>query len=188
MLKISQAFPLCALILWLSACTKPIMQVSPKDLDIYAQNANYYLNESLQSLPAQSPQDLEKIKSHYLQKFFAPWNESPNMDLHSVFWMRDFMLKSRGWGENAKPYSLQEAQELLDSMRLESYPSAKASLPKLQMSEQCLLLCRSFLRKQTIPLTDGKTLLSLLVRLFLSHILIPHCALLIYRLDLCMGG
>ncbi|MDD7566909.1 MAG: NlpC/P60 family N-terminal domain-containing protein [Helicobacter sp.] len=124
MLKISQAFSLCALILWLSACTKPIMQVSPKDLDIYAQNANYYLNESLQSLPAQSPQDLEKIKSHYLQKFFAPWNESPNMDLHSVFWMRDFMLKSRGWGENAKPYSLQETQELLDSMRLESYPSA----------------------------------------------------------------
>ncbi len=113
--------------LFLGACSHTKVQVIPKDLSTYPQNANYYLEQTSLNftLPTLNPKELKKLKNDYLSKFFSPWSEEPNEDVDSVFWVRYGMLQNKGYGENTKPYTLQEAQSILDSMQLESYPSAK---------------------------------------------------------------
>lgn len=114
-------YALCALIL--VACSgKKITILEPKELSTLPQNANYYLPQDLLEFPQIDSKALQK---DYLQKFFAPWLQAkPNPNIDEVFWIRQSLLKSRGWGENLKPYSLEDGQRILDSMQLDLYPSA----------------------------------------------------------------
>ncbi|WP_394908420.1 NlpC/P60 family N-terminal domain-containing protein [uncultured Helicobacter sp.] len=113
---------LCVLVL--GACShKKVTILEPKELSTLPQNANYYLPQDTLDFPKSDSKALQK---DYLQKFFAPWlRAKPNPNIDEVFWIRQSLLKSRGWGENLKPYSLSEGQKILDSMQLDLYPSAK---------------------------------------------------------------
>lgn len=113
---------LCVLVL--GACShKKVTILEPKELSTLPQNANYYLPQDTLDFPKSDSKALQK---DYLQKFFAPWLQAkPNPNIDEVFWIRQSLLKSRGWGENLKPYSLSEGQKILDSMQLDLYPSVK---------------------------------------------------------------
>ncbi|WP_394966288.1 NlpC/P60 family N-terminal domain-containing protein [uncultured Helicobacter sp.] len=112
---------LCACIF--GACSqKKVTILTPKDLSTLPQNANYYLPQDTLEFPKLDSKALQK---DYLQKFFSPWlQKGPNPNVDEVFWIRPSLLKSHGWGENLKPYTLADGQKVLDSMQLDLYPSA----------------------------------------------------------------
>lgn len=114
-------FVLCVFIF--GACSQnKVTILTPKDLSTLPQNANYYLPQDTLEF---AKLDSKALQKDYLKKFFSPWSQKkPNPNTDEVFWIRQSLLKSLGWGENLKPYTLSDGQKLLDSMQIDLYPSA----------------------------------------------------------------
>ncbi len=87
------------------------------------QDANYFLgNQDKIKLDEAAK---KALKHNYLRIWYSPWvNPKPNADVHEVFWIAPNFLRLKGYGPNLKHYSLEELQEIYESMKMDSYPSA----------------------------------------------------------------
>lgn len=126
----SLIFALLALLF--GACAKLdfdgfVVITEPEELRIFPQDPLFYYKNQEDMLADEkiSQEELKKLKKHYLENFFLPWNEKPNKNKKEVFWVTPNFVKllSTSYGENLKPYTQKQAQDLLDSMRINTYPS-----------------------------------------------------------------
>ncbi len=73
------------------------------------------------------PQALrESLKESYLKAWYSPWLDAKvKSNKKEVFWILKEMNKSTGYGEDLKPNAKAFNDELIKSMDIEHYPSAK---------------------------------------------------------------
>ncbi|GAA8720593.1 SH3 domain-containing C40 family peptidase [Helicobacter pylori] len=99
-----------------------------KDLSL-PQEASSYLASSQNSSHNNSidPQALrENLKESYLKAWYSPWLDAKvKSNKKEVFWILKEMNKSTGYGEDLKPNAKAFNDELIKSMDIEHYPSAK---------------------------------------------------------------
>ncbi|GAA8080516.1 SH3 domain-containing C40 family peptidase [Helicobacter pylori] len=97
-----------------------------KDLSL-PQEASSYLASSQNGSNNIDPQALrEKLKKSYLRAWYSPWLDMKvKSNKKEVFWILKEMNKSTGYGEDLKPNAKAFNDELIKSMDIERYPSAK---------------------------------------------------------------
>ncbi|WP_187900058.1 SH3 domain-containing C40 family peptidase [Helicobacter pylori] len=99
-----------------------------KDLSL-PQEASSYLASSQNGSHNNSidPQALRKnLKESYLKAWYSPWLDAKiKSNKKEVFWILKEMNKSTGYGEDLKPNAKAFNDELIKSMDIERYPSAK---------------------------------------------------------------
>ncbi|WP_120894937.1 SH3 domain-containing C40 family peptidase [Helicobacter pylori] len=100
-----------------------------KDLSL-PQEASSYLASSQngshnnQSIDSQALR--ENLKESYLKAWYSPWLDAKvKSNKKEVFWILKEMNKSTGYGEDLKPNAKAFNDELIKSMDIEHYPSAK---------------------------------------------------------------
>ncbi len=100
-----------------------------KDLSL-PQEASSYLessqngNHNNQSIDPQALR--ENLKESYLKAWYSPWLDAKvKSNKKEVFWILKEMNKSTGYGEDLKPNAKAFNDELIKSMDIEHYPSAK---------------------------------------------------------------
>ncbi|MFB1287869.1 SH3 domain-containing C40 family peptidase [Helicobacter pylori] len=97
-----------------------------KDLSL-PQEASSYLASSQNGSNNIDPQALrENLKESYLKAWYSPWLDMKvKSNKKEVFWILREMNKSTGYGEDLKPNAKAFNDELIKSMDIERYPSAK---------------------------------------------------------------
>ncbi|TPH73125.1 hypothetical protein FIM59_02455 [Helicobacter pylori] len=105
-------------------CTKKDFTL--KDLSL-PQEASSYLASSQNGSNNIDPQALrENLKESYLKAWYSPWLDAKiKSNKKEVFWILKEMNKSTGYGEDLKPNAKAFNDELIKSMDIEHYPSAK---------------------------------------------------------------
>ncbi len=100
-----------------------------KDLSL-PQEASSYLASSQngshnnQSIDSQALR--ENLKESYIKAWYSPWLDAKvKSNKKEVFWILKEMNKSTGYGEDLKPNAKAFNDELIKSMDIEHYPSAK---------------------------------------------------------------
>ncbi|WP_120851274.1 SH3 domain-containing protein [Helicobacter pylori] len=100
-----------------------------KDLSL-PQEASSYLassqngNHNNQSIDPQALR--ENLKESYLKAWYSPWLDAKvKSNKKEVFWILKEMNKSTGYGEDLKPNAKAFNDELIKSMDIAHYPSAK---------------------------------------------------------------
>ncbi|WJJ03955.1 NlpC/P60 family protein [Helicobacter pylori] len=100
-----------------------------KDLSLPQEASSYLASSQNGSHNNQSidPQALrEKLKESYLKAWYSPWLDMKvKSNKKEVFWILKEMNKSTGYGEDLKPNAKAFNDELIKSMDIEHYPSAK---------------------------------------------------------------
>jgi hypothetical protein len=112
----------CALLLaWLPGCA-PKQPGMVRDLEIYPQDAEYYLDEPGRKLI--SSQRQAELFENFQDRFFVPWHrDKPAFSAQEVFWGID-RFKSRDiYGENNLPLPPGWLEEMELKSRVSSYPS-----------------------------------------------------------------
>ncbi|WP_187838950.1 SH3 domain-containing C40 family peptidase [Helicobacter pylori] len=108
-------------------CTKKDFTL--KDLSLPQEASSYLANSQNGSHNNQSidPQALrENLKESYLKAWYSPWLDAKvKSNKKEVFWILKEMNKSTGYGEDLKPNAKAFNDELIKSMDIEHYPSAK---------------------------------------------------------------
>ncbi|WP_120875071.1 SH3 domain-containing C40 family peptidase [Helicobacter pylori] len=107
-----------------AGCTKKDFTL--KDLSL-PQEASSYLAGSQNGSNNIDPQGLrENLKESYLKAWYSPWLDMKvKSNKKEVFWILKEMNKSTGYGEDLKPNAKAFNDELIKSMDIEHYPSAK---------------------------------------------------------------
>ncbi|NHA71250.1 hypothetical protein EWZ68_04700 [Helicobacter pylori] len=110
-----------------AGCTKKDFTL--KDLSLPQEASSYLANSQNDSHNNQSidPQALrENLKESYLKAWYSPWLDAKvKSNKKEVFWILKEMNKSTGYGEDLKPNAKAFNDELIKSMDIEHYPSAK---------------------------------------------------------------
>ncbi len=100
-----------------------------KDLSLSQEASSYLASSQNGSNNNQSidPQALrENLKESYLKAWYSPWLDMKvKSNKKEVFWILKEMNKSTGYGEDLKPNAKAFNDELIKSMDIERYPSAK---------------------------------------------------------------
>ncbi|GAA7347270.1 SH3 domain-containing C40 family peptidase [Helicobacter pylori] len=100
-----------------------------KDLSLPQEASSYLASSQNGSNHNQSidPQALrENLKESYLKAWYSPWLDMKvKSNKKEVFWILKEMNKSTGYGEDLKPNAKAFNDELVKSMDIEHYPSAK---------------------------------------------------------------
>ncbi|PUD43322.1 hypothetical protein C2R67_03580 [Helicobacter pylori] len=100
-----------------------------KDLSLPQEASSYLASSQNGSNNNQSidPQALrENLKESYLKAWYSPWLDMKvKSNKKEVFWILKEMNKSTGYGEDLKPNAKAFNDELIKSMDIEHYPSAK---------------------------------------------------------------
>ncbi|MFP6242225.1 SH3 domain-containing protein [Helicobacter pylori] len=100
-----------------------------KDLSLPQEASSYLASSQNGSNNNQSidPQALrENLKEIYLKAWYSPWLDAKiKSNKKEVFWILKEMNKSTGYGEDLKPNAKAFNDELIKSMDIERYPSAK---------------------------------------------------------------
>ncbi|WRA72449.1 SH3 domain-containing protein [Helicobacter pylori] len=100
-----------------------------KDLSLPQEASSYLASSQNGSHNDQSidPQALrENLKESYLKAWYSPWLDAKvKSNKKEVFWILKEMNKSTGYGEDLKPNAKAFNDELIKSMDIEHYPSAK---------------------------------------------------------------
>ncbi|MDO7806622.1 SH3 domain-containing protein [Helicobacter pylori] len=100
-----------------------------KDLSLPQEASSYLASSQNGSHNNQSidPQALKEIlKESYLKAWYSPWLDAKvKSNKKEVFWILKEMNKSTGYGEDLKPNAKAFNDELIKSMDIERYPSAK---------------------------------------------------------------
>ncbi|WP_025448207.1 SH3 domain-containing C40 family peptidase [Helicobacter pylori] len=100
-----------------------------KDLSLPQEASSYLASSQNGSHNNQSidPQALrENLKESYLKAWYSPWLDAKiKNNKKEVFWILKEMNKSTGYGEDLKPNAKAFNDELIKSMDIERYPSAK---------------------------------------------------------------
>ncbi|WQZ61808.1 SH3 domain-containing protein [Helicobacter pylori] len=100
-----------------------------KDLSLPQEASSYLASSQNGSHNDQSidPQALrENLKESYLKAWYSPWLDAKvKSNKKEVFWILKEMNKSTGYGEDLKPNAKAFNDELIKSMDIERYPSAK---------------------------------------------------------------
>ncbi len=100
-----------------------------KDLSLPQEASSYLASSQNGSNNNQSidPQALrENLKESYLKAWYSPWLDAKiKSNKKEVFWILKEMNKSTGYGEDLKPNAKAFNDELIKSMDIEHYPSAK---------------------------------------------------------------
>ncbi|MCH4605360.1 SH3 domain-containing C40 family peptidase [Helicobacter pylori] len=100
-----------------------------KDLSLPQESSSYLASPQNGSNHNQSidPQALrENLKESYLKAWYSPWLDMKvKSNKKEVFWILKEMNKSTGYGEDLKPNAKAFNDELIKSMDIEHYPSAK---------------------------------------------------------------
>ncbi len=100
-----------------------------KDLSLPQEASSYLASSQNGSHNNQSidPQALrENLKESYLKAWYSPWLDAKiKNNKKEVFWILKEMNKSTGYGEDLKPNAKAFNDELIKSMDIEHYPSAK---------------------------------------------------------------
>ncbi|EMG95586.1 NlpC/P60 family protein [Helicobacter pylori GAM119Bi] len=100
-----------------------------KDLSLPQEASSYLASSQNGSHNNQSidPQALKEIlKEGYLKAWYSPWLDAKvKSNKKEVFWILKEMNKSTGYGEDLKPNAKAFNDELIKSMDIERYPSAK---------------------------------------------------------------
>ncbi|MFP6173223.1 SH3 domain-containing protein [Helicobacter pylori] len=100
-----------------------------KDLSLPQEASSYLASSQNGSNNNQSidPQALrENLKESYLKAWYSPWLDMKiKSNKKEVFWILKEMNKSTGYGEDLKPNAKAFNDELIKSMDIERYPSAK---------------------------------------------------------------
>lgn len=100
-----------------------------KDLSLPQEASSYLANSQNDSHNNQSidPQALrENLKESYLKAWYSPWLDAKvKSNKKEVFWILKEMNKSTGYGEDLKPNAKAFNDELIKSMDIARYPSAK---------------------------------------------------------------
>ncbi|GAA6991722.1 SH3 domain-containing C40 family peptidase [Helicobacter pylori] len=100
-----------------------------KDLSLPQEASSYLASSQNDSHNNQSidPQALrENLKESYLKAWYSPWLDAKvKSNKKEVFWILKEMNKSTGYGEDLKPNAKAFNDELIKSMDIEHYPSAK---------------------------------------------------------------
>ncbi|MGL2612839.1 SH3 domain-containing protein [Helicobacter pylori] len=100
-----------------------------KDLSLPQEASSYLASSQNGSHNNQSidPQALrENLKESYLKAWYSPWLDAKvKSNEKEVFWILKEMNKSTGYGEDLKPNAKAFNDELIKSMDIEHYPSAK---------------------------------------------------------------
>ncbi|WQS45930.1 SH3 domain-containing protein [Helicobacter pylori] len=100
-----------------------------KDLSLPQEASSYLASSQNGSHNNQSidPQALrENLKESYLKAWYSPWLDAKiKSNKKEVFWILKEMNKSTGYGEDLKPNAKVFNDELIKSMDIEHYPSAK---------------------------------------------------------------
>ncbi|PDW32114.1 hypothetical protein BB452_07415 [Helicobacter pylori] len=100
-----------------------------KDLSLPQEASSYLASSQNGSNNNQSidPQALrENLKESYLKAWYSPWLDAKvKSNKKEVFWILKEMNKSTGYGEDLKPNAKAFNDELIKSMDIERYPSAK---------------------------------------------------------------
>ncbi|PUD49563.1 SH3 domain-containing protein [Helicobacter pylori] len=100
-----------------------------KDLSLPQEASSYLASSQNGSHNNQSvdPQALRKnLKESYLKAWYSPWLDAKiKSNKKEVFWILKEMNKSTGYGEDLKPNAKAFNDELIKSMDIEHYPSAK---------------------------------------------------------------
>lgn len=100
-----------------------------KDLSLPQEASSYLASSQNGSNNNQSidPQALrENLKESYLKAWYYPWLDMKvKSNKKEVFWILKEMDKSTGYGEDLKPNAKAFNDELIKSMDIEHYPSAK---------------------------------------------------------------
>ncbi|MBH0235012.1 SH3 domain-containing C40 family peptidase [Helicobacter pylori] len=108
-------------------CTKKDFTL--KDLSLPQEASSYLASSQNGSHNNQSidPQALrENLKESYLKAWYSPWLDAKvKSNKKEVFWILKEMNKSTGYGEDLKPNAKAFNDELIKSMDIERYPSAK---------------------------------------------------------------
>ncbi|MFP6288846.1 SH3 domain-containing protein [Helicobacter pylori] len=108
-------------------CTKKDFTL--KDLSLPQEASSYLASPQNGSHSNQSidPQALrENLKESYLKAWYSPWLDAKiKSNKKEVFWILKEMNKSTGYGEDLKPNAKAFNDELIKSMDIERYPSAK---------------------------------------------------------------
>ncbi|QDY61796.1 hypothetical protein CV729_01460 [Helicobacter pylori] len=108
-------------------CTKKDFTL--KDLSLPQEASSYLASSQNGSNNNQSidPQALrENLKESYLKAWYSPWLDMKvKSNKKEVFWILKEMNKSTGYGEDLKPNAKAFNDELIKSMDIERYPSAK---------------------------------------------------------------
>ncbi len=108
-------------------CTKKDFTL--KDLSLPQEASSYLASSQNGSHNNQSidPQALrENLKESYLKAWYSPWLDAKiKSNKKEVFWILKEMNKSTGYGEDLKPNAKAFNDELIKSMDIEHYPSAK---------------------------------------------------------------
>ncbi len=100
-----------------------------KDLSLPQEASSYLASSQNDSHNNQSidPQALrENLKESYLKAWYSPWLDAKiKSNKKEVFWILKEMNKSTGYGEDLKPNAKAFNDELIKSMDITHYPSAK---------------------------------------------------------------
>ncbi|MGN8427399.1 SH3 domain-containing protein [Helicobacter pylori] len=108
-------------------CTKKDFTL--KDLSLPQEASSYLASSQNGSHNNQSidPQALrENLKESYLKAWYSPWLDMKvKSNKKEVFWILKEMNKSTGYGEDLKPNAKAFNDELIKSMDIAHYPSAK---------------------------------------------------------------
>ncbi|MGL2476755.1 SH3 domain-containing protein [Helicobacter pylori] len=100
-----------------------------KDLSLPQEASSYLASSQNGSHNNQSidPQALKEIlKESYLKAWYSPWLDAKvKSNKKEVFWILKEMNKSTGYGEDLKPNAKAFNDELIKSMDIAHYPSAK---------------------------------------------------------------
>ncbi|MCQ2700914.1 SH3 domain-containing protein [Helicobacter pylori] len=100
-----------------------------KDLSLPQEASSYLASSQNGSHNNQSidPQALrENLKESYLKAWYSPWLDMKvKSNKKEVFWILKEMNRSTGYGEDLKPNAKAFNDELIKSMDIERYPSAK---------------------------------------------------------------
>lgn len=100
-----------------------------KDLSLPQEASSYLASSQNGSHNNQSidPQALrENLKESYLKAWYSPWLDAKvKSNKKEVFWILKEMNKSTGYGEDLKPNAKAFNDELIKSMDIVHYPSAK---------------------------------------------------------------
>ncbi|MCQ2919992.1 SH3 domain-containing protein [Helicobacter pylori] len=100
-----------------------------KDLSLPQEASSYLASSQNGSHNNQSidPQALrENLKESYLKAWYSPWLDAKvKSNKKEVFWILKEMNKSTGYGEDLKPNAKAFNDELIKSMDIEHYPSAR---------------------------------------------------------------
>ena len=112
----------CVLLLaWLTGCA-PGQPGMVRDLEVYSQDARYYLDEPRKLLL--TPKRQAELFENFQDRFFVPWHrDKPEFSAQEVFWGID-RYKSRDiYGENNLPLAPDWVREMELKSDTSSYPS-----------------------------------------------------------------